>query len=113
MSPAAEAFLKNHRDEDGNIKWPADEHARTELAQTLLGIHWIASCDAMYASVRDEVSNPSPATPYVRPESKIARRDAHSRRVFSTLNPEQRQAILKLLHEQVYGALCNLLFDLD
>ena len=113
MSPAAENFLKNHRDEHGNITWPVDEHARIELAQSLLGIHWIASCDALYAAARDLVLNSSPATPYVRPESQLAKKDAYYRQIFSTLSPEQRQAFLRLLHGQTYGALCALAFDID
>src|SRR5437867_3023811 len=111
MSPAAQTFVSEHRDPNGNIVWPADEHARIELAQTLLGICWIESCDALYENAHDLLSNPSPPKPYVRPESMIARKDAHFRQVFSTLNPEQRQAVLKLLHEHTYGALCALLFD--
>ena len=113
MSPTSEAFLKDHRNADGTINWPPEENARIQLAQTLLGIHWIQSCDALYEAAIDVLSNPSPPKPYVRPESEIARKDADFRRIFSTLNSEQRRAVLKLIHGQTYGMLCALLFDLD
>jgi len=105
--------LQAHMDEQGRIRWPADEEARVELAQTLLALEFVGSCDVLYKACRDLAQNPQPAQPYVRPDSAYARRDAYFRSVLATLNDEQREAVLRLLHEQIYGAVYSMLVNLD
>ena len=113
MNPAAEQYLRDHRTDSNAVRWPDDEAARVDVAQTLLGLHYVSNADGWYEFARDVLVNPAPAKPYVRPWSEVAKRDRAYREAFATLTDEQRQAVLRLIRKVADGATFSALVKLD
>ena len=113
MNPEADKYLRKHLTETNAVRWPDDDAAKIDTAQTLLGLHSVANADYWYEYARDVVVNPQPASPYVRPWNEAAKKDRAYREAFSTLTEDQREAVLKLLRNVVDGATFSSLVKLD
>jgi hypothetical protein len=113
MSDAADEFRRKHLDDSNGVRWPSGDAAKTDLAQTLLGLGCVDNCDYWYEFARDLVVNPQPKDPYVRTSSEVAKKDRAYRDAFSTLDDQQREAVLRLLHQVIYGAAFSMLSMLD
>jgi hypothetical protein len=113
MSDAADEFRRKHIDDTNGVRWPSGDAAKTDVAQTLLGISGVGICDYWYEYARDLVVNPQPEKPYVRAWSEVAKKDRAFRDVFATLNDEQRQAVLRLLRQVSDGVVYSVFVQLD
>ena len=113
MSDAADEFRRKHLDDTNGVRWPSGDAAKTDVAQMLLGLSCVGNCDYWYEFARDFVVNPQPKEPYVRAWSEVAKKDRAYRDDFSTLNDQQREAVLRLLHQVIYGATFSTLSMLD
>src|SRR5437016_6743657 len=67
MNSAADEYLREHLDDANAVKWPADAGAKIDVAQTLLGVHFLANADYWFGYAHDLIINPPPKTAYVRP----------------------------------------------
>src|SRR5437764_6249507 len=103
MTPSADKYLREHLDESNAVKWPEDDAAKIDVAQTLLGMWFVGNCDSWYKYAEDLVVNPQPAKPYVQPWNEAAKKDHGYRKAFVTLNESQRQAVLRLLRNLIDG----------
>ena len=113
MTHWAEEYLREHVDESNAVKWPQDNAAKVDVAQTLLGMWFVGECDSWYEYGEDLVLNPQPRTPYVRPWNEAAKKDHTCRELFSTLNEAQREAVLRLLRNIAEGTAFSCLVTLD
>jgi|SRR4051794_35610857 len=113
MSDAADEFLRTHVDDTNGVRWPSGHAARTDVAQTLLGLICVGICDYWYEFARDLVVNPAPEKPYVRAWSDVAKKDRAYRDAFATLNDDQRHAVLRLLRQVTDGTMYSALVKLD
>ena len=113
MSHAADEFCRKHLDESNGVRWPSGDAAKTDVAQTLLGLRFVSNCDYWYQFARELLVNPQPVQPYVRAWNEAAKKDRAYREAFATLNDEQRQAVLRLLHQVINGVTYSMLADLD
>jgi hypothetical protein len=43
MTPSAEKYLREHVDESNAVKWPEDDAAKVDVAQTLLGMWFVGA----------------------------------------------------------------------
>ena len=113
MDSAANEYLRKHLDDANAVKWPVNAAAKIDVAQTLLGIHFVANSDYWFEYARDLITNPQPKTPYVRPWNEAATRDRSYREAFASLDTGQREAILRLLSQVIDGATFSALVKLD
>ena len=63
MSEAADEFLRKHLDDTNGVRLPSGEAARTDVAQTLLGLSCVGICDYWYEFARDLHIGPVIRTP--------------------------------------------------
>ncbi len=113
MNEAADEYLRKHLDDANAVRWPSDAASRIDLAQTLLGIHFVANSDYWFGYARDLIINPQPEKPYVRAWNEAAKKDRAYREAFATLDDKQREAVLQLLREVSDGATFSALVKLD
>src|SRR5262249_44458752 len=113
MSDTADKFLRKYLDDTNGVRWPNDDAAKTDVAQTLLGIRGVGISDYWFEYARDLVVNPQPETPYIRAWSDVAKKDKAYRDAFATLNDEQRRAILRLLRQVSDGVVYSVFVELD
>ena len=113
MSEAADEFLRKHLDDTNGVRWPRDDAAKTDAAQTLLGLGCVGICDYWYDFARDLVVNDQPAKPYVRAWSDLAKEDRAYREAFATINDALRHAVLRLLRQVIDGTMYSALAKLD
>jgi hypothetical protein len=114
MTPLAEKFLREHVDESNAVKWPEDDAAKVDVAQTLLGMWFVGESDYWYKYAEDVVVNPQPPTPYAHPPLNDAeQKDRAYREAFATLDETQREAVLRLLQNVVEGTAFSCLVTLD
>ncbi len=113
MSDATDEFRRKHLDEGNGVRWPSGDAAKTDVAQTLLGIHCVGTCDYWYQFAADLIQNPQPEKPYVRAWNDAAKKDRAYREAFSTFNDEQKQVVLRLLRQVVNGTMYSALVTLD
>jgi hypothetical protein len=113
MNSNADEYFRKHLDDKNAVRWPADSASKIDVAQTLLGIHFVANSDYWFGYAKDLISNPEPETPYIRPWSAVAKKDRAYREAFATLNEAQRDAVLRLVRNVVDGATFSALVKLD
>jgi hypothetical protein len=113
MNSAADEYFRKHLDGKNAIRWPADNEAKIDVAQTLLGIHFVANSDYWFEYAKDLVVNPQRETPYVRPWNEAAKKDRAYREAFATLDDGQREAVLRLFRNVIDGASFSALVMLD
>jgi hypothetical protein len=113
MNHAADEYRRKHLDDANAVKWPADTPSKIDVAQTLLGIHFVANSDYWFGYAEDLVTNAQPGTPYARPSSEFATKDRAYREAFATLDGDQRRAVLRLIRNVADGATYSSLVKLD
>src|SRR5258706_1767792 len=113
MNHAVDEYFRKHLDDANAVKWPVDTPSKIDVAQTLIGIHFVANSDYWFEYAKDLIINPQPETPYVRPWSEFAKKDRAYREAFATLNSEQRQGVLRLIRNVADGATYSALVKLD
>ncbi len=113
MNSQADDFLRKHLNEKNAVRWPSDPSEKQDVAQTLLGIQFVSVADYWFDFARDLVSNPQPEKPYLRSWSDVAKKDRAYREAFATLNPDERQAVLRLLQHVIDGVTHSSITTLD
>ncbi len=113
MSDTAEKFLQQNIDDRNGVRWPSGDAAKTDVAQTLLGINCVGISDYWYQFAADLILNPQPPKPYVRAWNDAAKKDRAYREAFASFNDAQKQAVLRLLQQVVEGTMYSALVKLD
>ncbi|MDF9832107.1 hypothetical protein M2103_000315 [Ereboglobus sp. PH5-5] len=105
MKAEIHARLRAH-----NIKIPDDPD---EAANLYLGALLIEKFDYWLARGFDYTDNPQPPTPFARPSSEAAKKDATYRTAFAKLDSDTKRTIKELLRESLEGILFSTLLTFD
>ena len=99
-------------DEAGNMIWPKDFKERQEMARTLFGSVLVSNVDYWILLGNDELDD-SYKAPWADPERKPSPREMNRRKIFKTLDSEQREAVRELVRRIAKGQLHSHFADLD